>query len=350
MEKNDFLVEVSKNNLIFNYNYLRETQKKEIIAVVKANAYGHDITKVVPILKEAGCEYFAVARERETKKILDLNLKEIKILVLESVNDLKLLKNEKSVEMTVIGLDILKKCLQERIPTEQLHLKLDFGFARNGITLDKLDELEKLIKEKDLKFKGIMTHLFSADKKDMEEIEEKFYEIVKKLGRERFEIIHTQNSAGILTIKGKGCTHIRCGTILFGLQEIGYFDPNVRRVFKLVGRIAGIKELKSLKYIGYEKKSDLKLDNFKRVAKIRIGYGDGLSKRSENMMSIIKNKEYKIIHISMDTSFILIDNSITIGDEVEIFKDLEKAMKHLKVPHYEFLSCINDRIERKIVE
>lgn len=348
MEKNDFIVEVNRDNLIFNYNYLRESQKKEIIAVVKANAYGHDITKVVPILKEAGCEYFAVARERETKKILDLKIPGIRILVLESVNDLELLKKEKNVEMTVIGLDVLKRCLEENIPTEQLHLKLDFGFARNGITLDKLEELESIIKEKNLKFKGIMTHLFSADKEDMLKIEEEFFKIVERLGRERFQVIHTQNSAGVLTIKGKGCTHIRCGTILLGLQEIGYFDPNIKRVFRLKGKVAGIKELKNLKYIGYEKKEDLDLGVFEKVAKIRIGYGDGLSKRSENIMSTINNKEYKIIHISMDTSFILVDDDVKVGDEVEIFRDLEKSMKHLKVPHYEFLSCINDRIERKV--
>lgn len=350
METNDFIVEVNRENLIYNYNYLRESQKKEIIAVVKANAYGHDIAKVVPILKESGCKYFAVARERETKKILDLKLEGIKILVLESVNDLELLKKEKSVEMTVISLDILKKCIDKGIPTDQLHLKLDFGFARNGITLDKLDELERFIKEKNLKFKGIMTHLFSAEKEDMEKIENEFFNIIERFGRDRFEIIHTQNSAGVLTIKGRGCTHIRCGTILFGLQEIGYFDPNVKRVFKLVGKVAGIKELKNLKYIGYEKKEDLNLEGFEKVAKIRIGYGDGLSKRSQNIMSIINNKEYKIIHISMDTSFILVDDDVKVGDEVEIFKDLDRAMEHLKVPHYEFLSCINDRIERKIVE
>ena len=133
------------------------------------------------------------------------------------------------------------------------------------------------------------------------------------------------------------------------MQEIGYHDPNIRRSFKLIGRVLDIKDIENLKYIGYEKKENLELENNKKIAKIRLGYGDGLSKRSENIMSIINNKKFKIIHISMDSSFIAVDKSVKKGDYVEIFHDLEEAINHLKVPHYEFLSCINDRIERDII-
>ena len=349
MGVNDFKVVVKKENILHNYHYLKKLKNKNIIAVVKANAYGHGIENIVKFLAEEGCEYFAVSREYEAKKILNFQLKNIKILILETIENLDLLKQNKDLEMMVNSLSDLKNILSKGISTKQLHLKIDFGFGRNGILEKEINKLEKIIKEKDLKFKGISTHLFAADYKDMLEIEKKFEIIVNILGRERFEIIHTQNSAGIISVEGKNSTHIRCGTILFGLQEIGYHDPKIKRAFKLCGKISGIKDLKDLKYIGYEKKESISLGKNNKIAKIRIGYGDGFSKRSENIMSIINNKKFKIVHISMDSSFVAVDESVAVGDEIEIFHDLQEAINHLEVPHYEFLSVINDRIERELI-
>lgn len=349
MAFDDFFMKVKKENILHNYRYLKESKKKEIIAVVKANAYGHGIEQVVKLLQEEGCKYFAVARIWEAKKILRLKLKNIKVLVLETIEELELLKVFDELEIFINSISDLKKALSKGISTSQMHLKIDFGFGRNGILESEIKELEKIIQENNLKFKGIATHLFDCTHEDMLDIENKFDKIISNLGRDRFEMIHSQNSAGVISIEGKGCTHIRCGTILFGLQEIGYYDPYIKRSIFLVGKISGIKEVKNLKYIGYEKKENLNILDTDKVAKIRIGYGDGLSKRSENIMSIINNKKYKIIHISMDSSFVVVDDSVKVGDEIEIFHDLEEAIDYLKVPHYEFLSCINDRIERVLI-
>ncbi|MDX8336758.1 MULTISPECIES: alanine racemase [Cetobacterium] len=345
----DFKVKVYKENILHNYHYLKKIKQKDIIAVVKSNAYGHGIENIVKFLSECGCKYFAVARECEAEKILKLKLNDINIIILETIDELDFIKKNSNVQMVVNSLKDLLNLLNQGVSTKQLHLKLDFGFGRNGIMEKEFDQLVKIVKEKDLNFKGISTHVFAADYEDMLKIEEKFSEILKILKKDRFEMIHMQNSAGVISIEGKNCTHIRCGTILFGLQEIGYFDPNVKRAFKLNGKILGIKDLKDLKYIGYEKKENINIEKYKKIAKIRLGYGDGFSKRSEGIMSIINNKKFKIVHISMDSSFILVDDSVKEGDFVEIFHDLEDAINHLKVPHYEFLSCINDRIKRELI-
>ena len=345
----DFKVKVFKENILHNYHYLKELRNKDIIAVVKANAYGHGIENVVNFLSDAGCKYFAVARECEAEKILKLKIANINIIILETIDELEFIKNNKNVQMVVNSLKELKDLLKNGISTEQLHLKLDFGFGRNGVIEEDFDDLKKLVLEMNLNFKGFCTHVFAADYDDMILIEERFSQMLMELGKERFEIIHIQNSAGVISIEGKNCTHIRCGTILFGLQEIGYYDPCIKRAFKLTGKILGVKSLKDLKYIGYEKKENIEIGKYKKIAKIRLGYGDGFSKRSEGIMSIINNKKFKIVHISMDSSFILVDDSVKEEDFVEIFHDLEESIKHLKVPHYEFLSCINDRIKRELI-
>ncbi|MGL5088174.1 MAG: alanine racemase [Cetobacterium sp.] len=347
MGTKDFKVEVNSKKIIHNYQYLKNFKKKEIIAVVKANAYGHGIEQIVKLLWNNGCKYFAVARECEAEKILCLKLDNINILILETIEDIGFLNKNKSIEMVVNSLKDLLFLLDNGVRTAQLHLKLDFGFGRNGVIEQDFTELEKLIIEKNLNFKGICTHIFAADYNDMIDIEKKFNNFIKRLDKNRFEVIHMQNSAGVISIKGENCTHIRCGTILFGLQEIGYYDPNIKRAFKLIGRVLDIKDLTNLKYIGYQKKEDLNLEKNKKIAKIRIGYGDGFTKRNEGMMSIINNKKFKIVHISMDSTFVLVDDSVKNGDLVEIFHDLEESINFLKVPHYEFLSLINDRIKRE---
>ncbi|MGL5378086.1 MAG: alanine racemase [Cetobacterium sp.] len=347
MKSKDFVILVNKENVIHNYNYIKKLRKKEIIAVVKANAYGHGIEEIVKILWSSGCKYFAVARECEAHKILSLKLNNIKILILETVENLEILTKNNNIEMVVNSLKDLEFLLKEKISTQQLHLKIDFGFGRNGVVEKDFSKLKKIIIEKDLKFKGFSTHVFAADYEDMVKIEKKFEYLLAELGKERFGVIHLQNSSGVMSIEGAVCTHVRCGTILLGLQELGYYDPNIKRVFKLIGKILDIKNIDELKYIGYQKKDKLYIDT-KKIAKIRLGYGDGFSKRSEGIMSIINNKKFKIVHISMDSSFILVDDSVKEGDLVEVFYDLEEAMNFLKVPHYEFLACINSRIKREI--
>lgn len=345
----DFKIKVSKENILHNYHYLKKFRNKDIIAVVKANAYGHGIENIVKFLSENGCEYFAVARECEAEKILSLKIKDIKIIILETVDELEILKNNENIHMVVNSFNDLLNLLDKGGSTEQLHIKLDFGFGRNGILEKDFFKLKELIENRNLKFKGLCTHVFAADYDDLISIEERFSKILKELGKDRFEIVHMQNSAGVMSVEGKFCTHIRCGTVLFGLQEIGYYIPSIKRSFRLDGKILDIKSIDDLKYIGYEKKENLNIGKYKKVAKIRLGYGDGFSKRSEGIMSIINNQKFKIIHISMDSSFILVDDSVKVGDEVEIFHDLEESINHLKVPHYEFLSCINDRIKREII-
>lgn len=345
----DFKIKVSKENILHNYHYLKKFRNKDIIAVVKANAYGHGLENIVKFLSENGCEYFAVARECEAEKILSLKIKDIKIIILETVDELEILKNNENIHMVVNSFNELLNLLDKGVSTEQLHIKLDFGFGRNGILEKDFFKLKELIENRNLKFKGLCTHVFAADYDDLISIEERFSKILKELGKGRFEIVHMQNSAGVMSVEGKFCTHIRCGTVLFGLQEIGYYIPSIKRSFRLDGKILDIKSIGDLKYIGYEKKENLNIGKYKKIAKIRLGYGDGFSKRSEGIMSIINNKKFEIIHISMDSSFILVDDSVKVGDEVEIFHDLEESINHLKVPHYEFLSCINDRIKRELI-
>lgn len=332
-----------------NYNYVKNRYNKGVISVVKANAYGHGLENVIPVFREAGCKYFAVARETEALDILNLGFNDIDILVFETIEDLNLLKNNKNLQMVVNSLEELKEFINLNLNFNQLHLKFDFGFGRNGITNIQLEEVKQIVEKNNIKFKGAMTHLFSADEDEMEEIQKRFMDSLSFLGRDRFEVVHSQNSAAMVLGKGgKGSTHLRCGISLLGLLDIGCADDNIKRSWSLTGTVYHIRDLEGLDFIGYERVSDLELEGGTKIAKIKIGYGDGFSKKNTYLECVINGREYPIVHVSMDTSFVLVDDFVKIGDRVEIYSDFEKSNKHLGMPHYEYITLLNKRLKREV--
>lgn len=350
MGRDSFQIKLIRKNIVHNFNYIKGSTKKDIIAVVKANAYGHGLREVVPILADSGCLYFAVARECEALEILSLDIPQVKILIFETIEDFSLLKNFKNLEMVVNSLEELKELINSGIDFSQLHLKFDFGFARNGFSQDEIETIKTLIIENNLYFQGAMTHFFSSNEEETIEIQRKFIESIEYIGRERFNIIHSQNSAATLLGLGEGSTHVRCGISLLGMLDPGITDDNIKRSWSLCGPICDIKDFSKLDFIGYERIESIPTENFHRVAKIKIGYGDGFSKRNTNILCHINNKEYPIVHISMDTSFVLVDNSAEVGDIVEIYQNFEKCNAFLKMDHYEYTTLLNSRIPRIVLK
>lgn len=350
MGRDCFKIQIVKKNIVHNFNYIKNYTKKEIISVVKANAYGHGLKEVVPILVESGCHYFGVARESEALEILSLNIPNINILIFETVEDFSILKKYKNLEMVVNSINELLELVEENIDFSQLHLKFDFGFARNGFTQNDIELIKNIIIKNNLHFKGAMTHFFSSDIDETIDIQNKFIESIKYIGNDYFDIIHSQNSAATLLGLGDGSTHVRCGISLLGMLDPGIVDCNIKRSWSLSGPIYNIKNFSDLNFIGYERIKNIFVNNYTKVGKIKIGYGDGFSKRNTNILCHINNKEYPIVHISMDTSFVLIDDSVNLGDSVEIYKDFDKSNAFLNMDHYEYTTLINSRIPRFIVE
>lgn len=345
---------ISKTKLLHNMKYLKNNFKKKILTIVKANAYGHDIKLITKILFENGYKDFAVARLTEALEIVkDYKLEDSKIVIFESIDleKLKIIKDNINFHMSINEFEELEKVISAGIPSERVQLKIDFGFGRNGISLDKLEELKKYIQKNNLKFSGIYSHLFSVNYEEGLEIIKKFQDVIGYLGKERFSMVHLQNSGGV---ENFGIlpytTHIRIGMLVYGLQEGGFFDENIKLIFSLRGKIAGIRNLENSKYIAYNEKKNLKVGNCKYVAKIKFGYGDGFLKFNENTKCLIKNKEFNISLITMDNTFIEVDSSIKVGDEIKLYPNLNFIEQILKIKRVEILSILSPRVERVVEE
>ena len=350
MTINSTKIHISEKNLIHNMEYLKNTFNKKILAVVKSNAYGHDINLITKILFKHGYKYFAVARLCEAEKIItDPELKNSNILIFESIGKdfLKPVKENKTFHMSINAFAELKEALEYGISPEQIQLKIDFGFGRNGIELKDLESLKNYIEKYNLNFAGIYSHLFSVKYDDGVKIINKFKEIVSFLGKERFKMIHLQNSLMTETFGNLDITtHIRVGELIYGIQSEVTPDKNLKQIFSLKGKIAGIRNLENSNYLAYNLKSDLKVNKCRFIAKIKIGYGDGFLKINENTKCLINGREFKISLITMDNSFIEVDETIKEGDEVIFYPDIYFSRPAFNMSIYELLTILNSRIER----
>ena len=344
---------ISEENFIHNINFLKKKYNKNILPVIKANAYGHGSEIIVKILIKYGINQCVVARISEAMELLN-NIdipEEFKIIILETIEkeDLKEVLKYPQLIVTANSEKDLLNFLENGISSKKIQLKIDLGFGRNGIVLDDIYKIKKIILENNLKFSGIFSHLFSVDYSTGIKLIEKFNEVLIELGRENFQMIHLQNS---LAISNYGSlpfvTHLRPGMFIYGFFEDGAYEENLKKVISLNGEIITIKNIENLEYLAYLKKEELKNKFLKNIAFIKIGYGDGFLKNNEGDFILINNKPYKIVLITMDNTFIDIDDEVKVGDKVEIYSDLYSSKKWLNMNICEYLPILSKRIIREI--
>ncbi len=345
---------VSEENLVHNINYMKEKYKRQLITVLKANAFGHGIEEVADILYRNNQKEFAVARFIEAEQIKNsLNQDDVEILIFERIEEENLTKvlTDKEYIVTANTLEDLINYINKGLNPYQIQIKIDFGFGRNGIGEAEVEELKNYIEENkfNFKFKGIYSHLYATNYEEGKELINKFIEIVKYLGRDKFQKVHMQNSVGMLEYgEIDFFTHMRPGLYIYGLQEVGFYHENLKQVFSFKGKIDSVKNIENSKYIAYSTKENLNLKNCKNVAKIKVGYGDGYLKSNEGSSCLINNKEYKITSITMDNTFIEVDSKVKEGDEVELYYDVDLISEYLGFHICEILPMLSTRIKRKI--
>lgn len=338
---------LDRNSLYHNMDYLKKVKKKKLLPVVKANAYGHGTEEIIGALYDYGQKEFAVARYVEAERIRKMGLKDIKILVFESIGDYSMIIDKNDIYISVNNLEELKSALNYGVPPERIQIKVDFGFGRNGIYLSEMQEVKKIVEGQKIRFGGLYSHLFAVDYEDGLEYIKKFDDVVNLLGKDRFEMIHLQNSAATLTYDCDMVTHVRAGMVVYGLQDDGFYERNLKQVFSLESEIAGIRNLENSKYIAYRPKEEGQ--SAKYIAKIKLGYADGFLKSNEGGFCLIGNKEYEILQVTMDNTFISVDSGIKEGDRVILYHNVPMVTSKNNMTIYELLTILSPRIPREFV-
>ena len=345
------LVNLKINNSSIKKNLEKiRSINKNVICVIKDDAYGLKIEKILPILIKNNCNYFAVAYLEEAVKVYKIlkNFKNLNkknncnVMTLNYVEPKKLevaIKN--GIEITIFSkkqfydyIDILNNfkkniCLK-------IHIKINSGMNRLGFDENEVFEIIKEIKKinsnflKDKKFKleiiSIFSHISEAENKTKTEKQVKKFEKILKIFDDneiKYKYRHLQASPLLFKYEKKyNYDFCRVGMAIYGLEPLSY-DVGLENAILVESKIINIRDVKKGEKVSYGNKGILKRDS--KVGIVAIGYAHGLPKQIENKKNcayvLVNDKKANILgEICMDMIFIDLTDiqDIKIGDKVLI--------------------------------
>ncbi len=361
--------EIDLNSIENNIREIKKNvQDKEIIAVIKADAYGHGAIDIAPVLLKNGADKLAVAVITEALQLRNNNIKApILILGYTPVSFIKDIV-EKNIQQTVYSYEYAKELANASAKlnaTVNIHLALDTGMGRIGFLLneDSIRDIEKINKLENINIAGVFTHFSSADEEDKEytkyQIEE-FNRFTKELECRGINLgcKHASNSAGIIDLEEAHLDAVRPGIILYGYypsNEVMKEKIKIKPSLTLKSQIVHVKELPEGKYISYGRK--FKTERKSIIATLPIGYADGYSRSLYNKAKVIINgKLVPVIgRICMDQCMVDVTDAgeVNVGDEVillgefdDIIFNADTIAELMDTINYEVLCTIGRRVPR----
>lgn len=369
----DFLkrtwAEIDISALKHNLNlFKKHAENSKIMAVVKADAYGHFAKIIAPVLENEGADYFAVSNIEEAIELRNYGIKKpVLILGYTPVNYAKTL-SDYDISQCVYSLEYAKE-LSKNAKKEnvkiKVHIKLDTGMSRLGFdcrndSLCGMCEAIKSAKLDGFTAEGIFTHFAVADRNDNTEdgfTNEQFerFEIAVEILEENgiiFPLKSCCNSAGFLKDSDKHLSYSRTGIALYGLLPDKDFDTDfpLIPVMTVKSIISQVKEIKKGDTVNYGRTFEAQKPM--KVATVSAGYADGYPRLLSNKGYVLINgKKANILgRVCMDQMCVdVTDIDAKMGDEVILFgKDLSVDIlaEMTGTINYEIICGISSRVPR----
>jgi len=306
-------VEIDLDALSYNIKKIRSIipEKCEIMAIVKANAYGHGVERVSVRLVEDGIKTFAVATVNEGIQLRRyVPDGEILVLGYTQPQDAWCLHDYKLAQLIVDGAHA--KALNNTGLKIHVHVAIDTGMHRLGIEPGNFEEIESVYNHKNLIVDATATHLSSPDSLDEDDMiftneqMKKFYDVVQKLKDKGYDVgkLHAQSSYGIYNYPKIECDYVRPGITMFGVKSQNddtIVKTELRPVLSLKAVIAQVRWIEAGESVSYGRLFTAKTPV--KLATVCIGYADGLPRQmtGKTGQCIVKGKKVPILgRICMD--------------------------------------------------
>jgi len=375
--------EISLTALRHNYATLRDYVAPEatVCAVMKANAYGHGAQRCALAIQEEGCKWFAVTSPAEGIELREAGITG-HILVLSGFwrgeEDIVVAYDLTPIIWDWEHIELLENAAEKHDKAPEsvpVHLKVDTGMARLGVSMAELSPMIEALKSANAVYlEGLASHFASAEVVDAPDVEaqlQSFDDAATRVieGGLSPTHFHIANSAAIITRDRSWKNMVRPGIALYGYHlpfvsvVSGQADPSLELpvipVLTWKTRIIALKDVGAHQPVGYN--GGFVTQSPTRLAIIPVGYGDGLSRQLSSRGRVIVRNDYANIvgNISMDITILDVTGipGVSVGDEVILIGESEKrkitAWEHaghaLTIP-YEVLCNIGDRVTRVYVE
>jgi len=355
MEKyRDTYSEINLGDLKDNITYISEKCRKPMMAIVKANAYGHGACTVAKSCEETGrVSMFGVATLGEGVELREGGIqKDILVLGATRIED-ALIASQYDISISVFSMEFVDHLVEAPLAYPlKVHIKLDTGMNRLGLKGKEQFEsaLETLKKNPMIQVEGVFTHYGAADELNST-YDEQFALYQSIVGDYRFKYMHAANTAGALYHYEQLTNLVRAGIAIYGVEPNGSDKTALKQVMSLKTRVVMVKPLQKGEFVGYGFTYQAKEDEY--LATVPIGYADGIIRKNQNRHVYINGRYYRIVgRICMDQMMIKVDEHVHVGDEVEIFGkhiSLNQMARELETIPYEILCLLSPRVQRKYI-
>jgi alanine racemase len=361
-------IEVDLAAIRYNLQQVRQFlgQGVQVLAVVKANAYGHGLVPVARALVEAGADLLAVASV--TEGVL-LRQQEItaKIFVLG-----QLLPEEAPLVVRhgltqAIGDETVARALSraaiEQEKAVSVHLKVDTGMGRYGVWFEEAVPLcRRLVQFPAIQLEGIFTHLASAGQNtgDTEEQLDRFRQVVGRLTKAKLPsgIKHVANSVGLIRFPNSHWDLVRTGLLVYGASPLkeGRLPLRLKPALTLKSRIRFLKTIPAGATVSYG--GTFRATRPTQVATIPVGYAHGYTRAlSDKASLLVRGTRAPVVgRITMEDLMADVTDipAVQVGDEVVLVgpqgKDritAEELARHARTIPYEILAGLSPSIPRR---
>jgi len=362
--------EISLLDIVHNYREVRRLvgSQVRVMAIVKANAYGHGAVEVARALVEAGADCFGVAILNEAVQLREAGIEgPILILGWTPTEDYVRALNY-GITLTIYSLEEAQVLSRKAIESQKkatVHLKIDTGMGRIGLATDQetVKTVQQILSLPGLEVEGIFTHLAKADEKDkaftsrqLGLFQDFIVQVETKSGY-RFPLRHAANSAAIIDHPESYFDMVRPGIMLYGLNpstDVQLSRVELRQAISLKAKISHIKTVPGGTPISYGGTYLTRKDEV--IASLPIGYADGYSRLLSGKGKVLwQGKQAPIVgRVCMDQTMFKAsgldvhkgDIVTLIGKDGDNYLSVDELAQEMGTINYEVVCMISARVPR----
>jgi alanine racemase len=361
-------IEVSRSALVHNFDLFAGLTGKQIIPVLKANAYGHGLALVAEALKTRRFPYIAVDGYFEALRVREVSDQPVLIMGAIRAENFARLKYDKFAFVVQDAASI--QALAKTGKYVKVHLECNTGMNRYGADPEDVAALTKLIlRHKNLTLEGIMSHLADSDGKNEDTVRTavalfgKCVETVRAAGADP-ALIHLGQSAGSLREDSRYANTIRLGIGLYGLNPFPATHPlygqlnDLRPALRFVATITKITDLQKGDKVSYN--YTYEAPKGMKIAVLPVGYYEGVSRDLSNVGAMQIGADYTPIvgRVCMNHTMISLDGfNAKVGDEVVVYSNNahdRNSIGTLATTHnlfaYSLLTSLSSEVHRELVK
>ena len=378
------LVTLNEESVKNNVSFLKKKMGNNVIisAVVKANAYGHGIEHIVPLFEKYGINHYSVFSYHEAVRVYNCLSERRTIMIMGWISDTDLTDAiDKGIELYIFNIERLVlaiECAKQLNKKVKIHLEVETGMNRSGLTEEDLIKSIAIIKENEqyINLVGLCTHLAGAESisnhsRILKQLKsyQKMSTVMETNGLSP-KIRHVANSAASFIYPKARMDMVRIGIMLYGfwsssevfIQYINNRKNKINPLNRILGwesRIMSIKEVKTGQFIGYGISYLAQTDM--KTALIPIGYSSGYSRSLSNKGRVLIGGHLCCVIGVVNMNMLIADvthiPNVKLGDEVVIigkqdsleikvsaFSDISDEL------NYEVLAHLSELIKRTTIK